>query len=216
MKSSKKTSIAIIGGGGHTKSILSVLAKHKDFTILGYTDLVDKGAILGAPYLGVDNVLIERKINSISIGISYLKSPLDRQLRLSLIRKYESLNFHFPTIVSPTAIINAEVSIGAGTIIFDGCVINAGTSISKHSVINTGAIIEHDCQIGNNVFISPRSVVCGHTFIGNNVFVGAGSVIKDALNIVDDVVIGTGSNVVKDIQIAGLYLGNPAILVKPF
>jgi sugar O-acyltransferase (sialic acid O-acetyltransferase NeuD family) len=216
MKSSNKVDIAIIGGGGHSKSIISVLSKLKDFNIIGYTDLADKGKILGASYLGTDEVIIESKVNNIAIGISYLNTATDRTLRTNLINKFESLKFNFPVIISPTTIVNAEVLIGNGTIIFDGVFINVGAQIGQHGVLNTGCMIEHDCKLGHNVIISPGSILCGHATIGNNVFIGAGSIIRDSITIADNVVIGTGSNVVKDILISGLYLGNPATLVNTF
>jgi sugar O-acyltransferase (sialic acid O-acetyltransferase NeuD family) len=214
MKSFNKMDIAIVGGGGHTKSIISILSKLNNYTVVGYTDLEDRGIILGVNYIGLDDEIKKRKVENIALGISYLKSATDRLLRLDLIKKFEASGFNFPVIISPTAIINKEVGIGNGTIVFDGVIVNAGSQIGKHGVLNTGCIVEHDCVLGENVFLSPGSILCGAVTVGNNVFIGAGSIIKDSVTIVDNVVIGTGSNVVKNIQTPGLYLGNPAVLVQ--
>jgi sugar O-acyltransferase (sialic acid O-acetyltransferase NeuD family) len=207
-----KIDIAIVGGGTHTKSLISVLLKNNNFNVIGYTDLEDKGNILGVGYIGNENKLKENNITNIAIGISYLKTATDRSLREKLIFEFEKNNFYFPIIISNTAIVNKEVEIGEGTAVFDGVIINSGTKIGKHSVLNTGCIIEHDCTIGQNVFISPGVILCGGVTIGNNVFIGAGAVIKDSIFITENVVIGTGSNVVKDIKIPGTYIGSPATL----
>jgi sugar O-acyltransferase (sialic acid O-acetyltransferase NeuD family) len=216
MRIFNKIDIAIVGGGGHTKSIISVLSKNEQYNIIGYTDLEDRGDILGISYLGLDEVLKEKEITNIAIGISYLKSATDRNLRKVLITQFEEAKLNFPIIISPTAIVNKEVEIESGTIVFDGVIINSGSKIGKHCVLNTRCIVEHDCTIGKNVFISPGTILCGGVTIGNNVFIGAGSVVKDAITISENVVIGTGANVVKNIQVSGLYLGNPAVLAKPF
>ena len=48
--------IVVIGGGGHAKVLISVLKKC-GYSVLGYTDNLDRGPVLGAPYLGNDGVL---------------------------------------------------------------------------------------------------------------------------------------------------------------
>ena len=47
------------------------------------------------------------------------------------------------------------------------------------------------------------------TEIGNNVLIGSNSTILP-VKICDNVVIGAGSVVVKDINVSGTYVGNPA------
>jgi acetyltransferase-like isoleucine patch superfamily enzyme len=51
------------------------------------------------------------------------------------------------------------------------------------------------------------------TTIGNNVSIGSNSTILP-VNITDNVVIGAGSVVTKDINVQGVYFGNPAKLKK--
>jgi len=211
-----KSKIIIIGGGGHAKVLISILKKLKLFDILGYTDIEDKGNILGIKYLGTDAVLekiiIEYPTCSAAIGVGKINLNNKRQ---SIKQKLLDLKFSLPTIISPTATINEDTSIGDGTVIFDHCVINSGTKIGKMAIINTGSIIEHDCLLNDDVFIGPNSTVCGGVIINKNSFIGAGSTIIPNIGISENCLIGAGSVIVNHLNKSGTYTGIPAKLIKP-
>jgi len=44
--------------------------------------------------------------------------------------------------------------------------------------------------------------------------IGAGAVVTDKISICDNVIIGAGSVVIRDIEDAGTYVGNPAKRIK--
>lgn len=201
--------VVIIGGGGHTKSIISLINDLNQFTIVGYTDLKEKNDIQ-EKYIGVDEDILKTNIKNIIIGVNYLDSPLDRELRKTIINKFEKLKFNFPIIIAKNSYIGENVKINQGTIVFNTATVNTSTTIGKHCILNTGCIIEHDCVLSENIFIGPGAIVCGHTKIGKNTFIGAGAILRDSINIVENVIVGAAANVVGDINESGLYLGNPA------
>ena len=57
--------IIVVGGGGHSKVLTSILKKTGRYELLGYTDVRDAGDLLGLPYLGTDSVL-EKMSNTIA------------------------------------------------------------------------------------------------------------------------------------------------------
>lgn len=203
------TKVIIIGGGGHSKSIISLINDLNQFTIVGYTDLKEKNDIQ-EKYIGVDEEILKADIKDIIIGVNYLYSPLNRELRKTIINKFENLTFNFPVIIAKNSCIAGNVKINQGTIVFNAVTVNTSTTIGKHCILNTGCIIEHDCVLSENVFIGPGAIICGHTKIGKNTFIGAGAILSDSINIVENVIVGAGANVVGDINESGLYLGNPA------
>ena len=74
----------------------------------------------------------------------------------------------------------------------------------------------HFIKIGNKVNIQDGAVIhatykTSPTTIGNNVSIGSNSTLLP-VNITDNVVIGAGSVVTKDINVEGVYFGNPAKL----
>ena len=121
-------------------------------------------------------------------------------------------------------------------IIGDNCFIGPFIEIQKNVKIGSNCKIQSHafiCElvnIGNNCFISHGVMFINDTFksggpargdrskykktfVGNNVSIGTNSTILP-VTISDNVVIGAGSVVTNDITESGIYVGNPAKLLK--
>ena len=131
-------------------------------------------------------------------------------------------------VVEPTNIYGASfgenVFVGPFCEIQSEVMIGDRTKIQSHSFICSLVTIGTDCFIGHGVmFVNDKfsqggpamgkKEFCKKTKIGNFVSIGSNSTILP-VNIVSNVVIGAGSVVTKDIEIAGVYAGNPAILIR--
>lgn len=113
--------------------------------------------------------------------------------------------------IGPFVEIQKDVTIG------DNC------RIQSHSFICEMVTIGHHCFIGhgvmfiNDLFSSGRPAsgnkdLWKPTRIGNNVSIGSNATILP-VKICDHVVIGAGSVVTKDIEVPGIYAGNPAVFM---
>ena len=206
--------IVVIGGGGHAKVLMSLLKK-PGWKILGYTDERDRGAILGALYLGGDAVLpgllSAHQHCSGVIGLGKIDASA---ARVGLHRELCALGFDSPVVVSPCAVLNEEVELGAGTAVFDGAVVNSGTVAGSICILNTNSTVEHDCRLGDNVHVAPGATVCGSVVIGNDCMIGAGATIAQGVAVCAGSLIGAGAIVVADIDIPGVYVGNPARRIR--
>ena len=202
--------IVVIGGGGHAKVLISLLKK-LGWEILGYTDEQDRGFILGIPYLGHDSVLpgvfSTHQYCSAVIGLGKIDAS---SARTQLQHEIRALGFDSPVVVSPRAVVNEEVDVGAGTAVFDGAVVNSGTVAGGHCIVNTNSTVEHDCRLGDNVHIAPGATVSGNVTIGDDCMIGAGATIIQGVTVCPGCLIGAGSILVADIDRPGLYVGNPA------
>lgn len=210
MKTPVREKIIIIGGGGHSKVIISILKKIEEFEIVGYTDNKDQGNLLGVTYLGNDDVLahfFSKGVKYAAIGIGQIKSSI---IRRQIVSKIKSMGFEFPCIISPTAIVNEDVEIIEGTVIMDGVIINTGTRVGSFTIINTKTSIDHDCTIGNYTHLAPGVTLSGGVEIGNNVLIGTGASVIQSRKIVDNVIIAAGSTVTSYILEPGTYIGVPA------
>jgi acetyltransferase-like isoleucine patch superfamily enzyme len=123
-----------------------------------------------------------------------------------------------------------------------GCTIGDGTCVGPFVEIQRGAIIGKRCKIHSHAFICDLveigdDCVVSHgvmfindpfkiggpanrkrelwrpTKIGNHVSMGTNSTILP-VTVCDHVVIGAGSVVTKNIEVAGIYAGNPAKLLR--
>jgi sugar O-acyltransferase (sialic acid O-acetyltransferase NeuD family) len=210
----KMSEIVVIGGGGHAKVIIGAL-KRNGFHIHGYTDVEDRGGILGVAYLGKDIVLEDFVKTHESAGAVIGIGKVDASIfRLDLQNKLATLGFGFPVICSPHAIVGEEVIVGAGTVVLDRVVINSGTVIGKACILNTGSIVEHDCRLGENVHVAPGATISGGAIIGDHCMIGVGANVIQSLRICQGTLIGAGSTVIADITIPGTYFGSPAKMIR--
>lgn len=210
-----KKYIFIIGGGGHAKVIISIIKKIPEFELLGYVDNNNYGDILGCKYIGNDEKFLTEKVkNKNYLAVLGVGAITINKKREEIFNKYKKIGFNFPPIISPSSIINEDVEINEGTVIFDKVVINSGSKIGACSIINTASVVEHDCVIGDFAHICPGSIVSGGVKIGKHTFVGAGSVLKQYIEVTDECIIGSGSTVINDIKESGVYVGSPARKIK--
>lgn len=202
--------IVTIGGGGHAKVLISILQK-TDYRIVGYTDPQARDPILGIPCLGTDNclpqIIKQYPLCKAAIGVGKLDTST---LRSTIQDNVEAHGFVVPPVVSPCAIVNNEVSLGAGTVVLDGAVVNSGVKTGKGCIINTNSTVEHDCQLGDNVHIAPGATLSGGVHLGHHCLIGTGANVIQAVHICDNCLIGAGSTVVRDVIVPGTYVGIPA------
>lgn len=206
-----KDKIIIIGGGGHARVLISVIKKLNKYDIIGYTDIEDKGILLGIKYLGTDiilkDILKENNTCKAAIGVGVI---LISDLRKKLFEKIKSIGFELPPIVSTSAIISEDVIIGEGTVILEGAIINPGAELGKCVIVNTCAVVEHDCVMGDFVHLTAGSIAGGGVEIMRNSILGIGAKVIQYKKVCENCLIGAGSIVIKDILIPGTYFGIPA------
>src|SRR5680860_329520 len=199
--------VVVIGGGGHAKVVVAVLKK-LGFVVAGYTDPRDRGPLLRAAFLGNDEVLEDLIRKDPSCLAVLGTGKLDTSpSRMDLQRAVRSLGYRFPTIRSPQAIVNEEVELGPGTVVFDGAVVNSGTTVGGWSILNTSSTVEHDCVIGENVHVAPGATVSGGVRVGDNCMIGAGATLIHGITVGADCLVGAGSTVVDDLPGPGAYVG---------
>lgn len=133
------------------------------------------------------------------------------------------------TVVEPVNLYDCEVGddcfIGPFVEIQAGVKLGARTKVQSHSFVCELVEIGEDCFIGHGVmFINDTFATAGPargkrelwrpTYIGNHVSIGSNATILP-VTICDRAVIGAGAVVTRDIDKAGIYVGNPARLLRP-
>ncbi len=132
------------------------------------------------------------------------------------------------TVVEPSNVYDCQIGddsfIGPFVEIQAGSKIGKRTRVQSHAFVCDLVEIGDDCFIGHGVcFVNDlfshggpaggRKELWRSTRLGNHVSVGSNATILP-VNICHHVVVGAGSVVTKDIEISGIYAGNPAKLIR--
>ncbi len=135
---------------------------------------------------------------------------------------------HDVKVVEPVNLY--ECSIGDGCFIGPFVEIQAGVIIGRHSKVQSHTFICSKVAIGENCFVGHGVMFINDLFakgspaggdqslwksttIGNRVSIGSNATILP-VRICDHVVIGAGAVVTRDIDLSGVYAGNPAQLIR--
>lgn len=190
----------IYGTGGHAKVVFDASQKE-------ITSFIDDNELIKEfkkkPVSAYDPTLDLNEEVVIAVG--------DNATRKKVAAK---ISHRFTTIEALSAIIDATVKIGLGSMILHGAIVQADTQIGEHTIVNTGASIDHDCSIGSFCHIAPQVTLCGEVSVGDGTIIGSGSTVVPAITIGKWCKIGAGSVVTKDIPDFGIAVGNPARVIK--
>lgn len=195
--------LCIIGAGGHSRSVISLL-RDQNFEIIGIYDDSYKDGIDEFIY----SVELIGKISDYNDEFKIILSVGDNKKRQKLFDQFHE-NIYQGNVSHSRSFIETTAILGKANLIFGNTFINSNVKIGNNNIINTGSIIEHEAIIGSHNHISVGSIICGRVVIGNNCFLGAGSVINDYISICDNVVIGSNSTVINSITEPGVYVGQP-------
>ncbi len=142
------------------------------------------------------------------VAISY--TQLNR-LRERLFNQVKMEGYECATYISSRAFVWRTALIGENCMIFENNVIQHGVIIEDNVILWSGNHIGHQTRIKKSCYISSHVVISGYCEIGKRSFLGVNSTISNNLNIAEDCLIGAGSVVVKNTEIGGIYIGNPAL-----
>lgn len=131
------------------------------------------------------------------------------------------------TVVQPVNLYGCAIGdasfVGPFVEIQKGATIGTRCRIQSHSFICELVTIGNDCFISHGVMFindlfamgspSAERQLWRSTNIGNHVSVGTNATVLP-VTICDHVVIGAGAVVTKDITVPGVYVGNPARLLR--
>ncbi len=133
------------------------------------------------------------------------------------VKVVEPCNLYECTIGNNT-FIGPFVEIQKGVVVGDNCKIQSHSFICELVTIGSNCFIGHGVMFINDLFENGAPAggdasLWHATVIGNNVSIGSNATLLP-VSICDKVVIGAGAVVTKNIVQSGVYVGNPAKLIR--
>lgn len=196
--------IALIGCGGFGREVYHHI-KH-DISDINVQFYVDDAYASAGHALPVSQIDFINSYVIVAIG--------DPKSRKNIIDRLPA-NCKYATFIHSSVVIldNDNVNIGDGNIICAGTILTTNISLGNHVHLNLNTTIGHDVILGDFVTTAPAVNISGNCIIGQSVYFGTNSSVKEKIKICDDAIIGMNAAIVKDIDVAGTYVGIPAKLL---
>ncbi len=187
-----KTTIVLIGGGGHCRSCIDVIEQEEKFQIVGILDKESRlnQKVLNYRVIGTDeDIPLLAKEHIFLITVGQIKSAAKRQL---LFDKVKVAGGQMPAIVSPLSYVSKYARVGEGSIVMHHALVNVNARVGINSIINSKALIEHDAVVQNHCHISTGAVLNGGVRVRDGAFVGSQSICQESIEIGMNALVGCG------------------------
>lgn len=202
-----------IGGGGHAKVIIEILARAGRLQVVDLVELDEHrfGEVVhGIPVLGGDELLPRLFSDGIRHAFIGIGGTGDNRPRAEAYDRARQLGFKIVNAIHDRAVIASSVKFGRGVCIMANVVVNPGAEIGDNVILNTNCTIEHDCVVGDHVHIAPAATLSGGVRVGRFSHIGTGASVRQGVRIGEYAVVGVGAVVVRDVPDGAIVVGVPA------
>lgn len=208
-------SLVLWGASGHARVVADIVRLRGEHVIAGFLD--DTGASApGTPFCGATVLGGREQLPALRAqGVTHLLVAIgDGAVRLRLAAVAREHGFALAHAIHPAAVVAADVSVGAGTVIAAGAVVNPASRLGEHVIVNTLAGVDHDCVLGDGAHVAPGARLGGHVDVGALAWIGIGATVRDRVRVGDGTVVGAGAVVVSDLPGRVVAYGVPARIVR--
>ena len=207
--------IVIIGAGGVGREVSLIIQQinelEQTWNLLGFIDdntdnwgkVINGYSVIGE----IDSLEFLSNDTYIVIAIA------NYEVKKKIVNKVNN-KFKFATIVHPKVWIHDYMTVGQGTIIYEGAILTANIEIGNHVIISPKCGVGHDSIIKDYVSLLWNVNVSGNDLIEEGVMMGSGSTVIQGKKIGKGSIIGAGAVVVNDIESFSTAVGVPAKVIK--
>jgi acetyltransferase EpsM len=206
--------VAIWGASGHALVVADIL-RLEGREVAGFIDDVAaerRGQrFAGAQVLGGRECLDSLRSDGVH---AVLIAVGDCAARLRLADVVRQHGLELARAVHPRAVVAADVTLGAGTVVCAGAIVNPGSSVGENAILNTGATVDHECIIAEGAHVGPGAHLGGRVRVGRGAWIGIGATISDRVVIGAESIVGAGAVVLNDVPRRVVAFGVPARVVR--
>ncbi len=202
--------LLIIGAGGHGRVVADCAEQLKQYDDIAFLDDCfdeqNEASQVSSHWSIIGKVELWQHYLA---GTDFIVAFGNNELRLNTHHSLVAGGANVICVIHPQAVVSQYASIGLGSVVLAGAVINVDSIIGEACIINTSASVDHDCQIANGSHISPNVSLAGGVTVGELSWLGIGSIVIQYLHIAANCQVGAGGVVIKSLEQAGVYVGNP-------
>lgn len=202
----------MVGGGGHGRELLGVVAAinavEPTWSVAGVVD-DDPGPNaarlerLGIRVLG-PIAWLEEHPGAYALGIG------TSSVRRALVARLDAAGCTATTLVHPGASIGADTRLSHGVVVYERSVVTTNVAIGVHTHLNVACAVQHDTEVGDFVQFSPGVLVNGDCVVGDDVFLGSAATVTRGCTVGAGARVGAGAVVLHDVPAGSTVVGTPA------
>jgi sugar O-acyltransferase (sialic acid O-acetyltransferase NeuD family) len=201
-------SLYVYGAGGHGKVVAEAARACGQFDVRGFLD--DDRARWGAEWGGLPVRGGGEALAELPDGALVVPAIGGNRARAELVARLLEAGRPLATVVHPTAVVAAGVTIGDGTFVAPFAVLHADARVGRACIVNTAAVVEHDCDVGDYVHVSPRAVLGGGVVAAEGCHVALGALALPGLRVGAWTTLGAGAVMVESLPDCVTAVGVPA------
>lgn len=209
--------LVIIGAGGVGREVSLIVQQINEieptWNMIGFIDdnvdnwgkVINGYSIIG----GVDSLDLLTQDHYVVIAIA------NYEAKKRIVNRLKG-RFKFATIIHPKVWIHDFMTLGEGSIVYEGVILTANIEIGKHVIISPKCGIGHDSIVKDYVSLLWNVNISGNDLIEEGVMMGSGSTVIQGKTIGQGSTIGAGAVVINDISKYSTAVGVPAKVVKNY
>ena len=207
--------IVIIGAGGVGRETSLIIQQINEleptWNLIGFIDdnkdnwgkVINGYSVIG----GIDSLEFLTPDTYVLIAIA------NYEVKKKIVNKINN-KLKFSTIIHPKVWVHDYMTIGEGTIIYEGAILTANIEIGNHVIISPKCGVGHDSIIKDYVSLLWNVNVSGNDIIEEGVMMGSGSTVIQGKKIGKGSNIGAGAVVIEDVDSFSTAIGVPAKVIK--
>ena len=207
--------IVIIGAGGVGREVSLIIQQinelEQTWNLLGFIDdntdnwgkVINGYSVIG----GIDSLEFLSNDTYIVIAIA------NYEVKKKIVNKVNN-KFKFATIVHPRVWLHDYMTLGEGTIIYEGAILTTNIKVGNHVIISPKCGIGHDSIIKDYVSLLWNVNVSGNDIIEEGVMMGSASTVIQGKRIGKGSTVGAGAVVIDNIDSYSTVVGVPAKVIK--
>ena len=207
--------IVIVGAGGvgrETSLIIQQINELKStWNLIGFIDddVNSWGNVInGHPVIGGMDSL-----EKLSLDTYVVVAIANYKVKKRIVNKINN-RFKFATIVHPRVWLHDYMTLGEGTIIYEGAILTTNIKVGNHVIISPKCGIGHDSIIKDYVSLLWNVNISGNDIIEEGVMMGSASTVIQGKRIGKGSTVGAGAVVIDNIDSYSTVVGVPAKVIK--
>ncbi len=172
--------VVIYGGGGHGKSLIDFVRTLGLYDLVGVIDdgLPAGSSVLGVPVLGGAEALPRQAERGTRTAVNAVGGIGDVMSRVRVFQIIEQAGFTCPSLVHPTAFVEASAHLSPGAQVFPHAYVGSDVHLGFGVIVNTSAVVSHDCRLDAYANIAPGALLAGGVTVGEGVLIGMGVTVN--------------------------------------